>query len=102
MKIVFLLDNNAYLEVTPEQLQLRPIAPGQSALGVNLTVPIRNDDGTPKLDADGRVQTTISYYPLVNYAVDIVPASAPTPEAPAVPAPKPTRKPRKKNERVTP
>ena len=90
MKIIFLLDNNAYLEVTPENLQLRQLSVGQAALGVNLTVPLNNDDGTPKLDADGKPQTAITYYSLVNYAVDIVPAKPSEPPAPVEPPPAPT------------
>lgn len=93
MKVIFLLDNNAYLEVPPENLQLRQLGVGQAALGVNLNVPVRNEDGTPKVDAEGRPQTVISYYPLINYAVDTTPAkpveapaAAPAPEA-QTPAP---------------
>jgi hypothetical protein len=72
VKIIFLLDNDAYLEVTPENLQLRSVGPGQAALGVNITVPVRNEDGTPKLDADGKPQTAIQPLHLINYAVDLI------------------------------
>ena len=93
MKVVFLLDNNEYVEVAPERLQIRQVAPGQSALGVEVTVPVRKEDGTPETDADGSPKLQTGFRPFINYAVNLsVPeaaaAAAEQPEARAVPAAK--------------
>jgi hypothetical protein len=89
MKVVFLLDNNEYVEVAPERLQIRQISPGQSALGTEVTVPVRKEDGTPETDADGSPKLQTGFRPFINYAVNLsVPEAAPAaqPEARAVPA----------------
>jgi hypothetical protein len=92
MKIVFLLDNNEYVEVAPEKLQIRQIAPGQSALGIEVTVPVRKEDGTPETNEDGSAKLQTGFRPFINYAVDLtVPAPAAPAAAPAAeekPAPK--------------
>jgi hypothetical protein len=93
MKIVFLLDNNEYVEVAPEKLQIRQIAPGQSALGIEVTVPVRKEDGTPETNEDGSAKLQTGFRPFINYAVDLTvpkPAEAPaaTPVAEEKTAPK--------------
>jgi|SRR5208337_2808608 len=85
MKVIFLLDNNEYVEVDPTNLQLRQLAPGQAALGLNVVVPVRNEDGTPKLGENGQPQTAVAYRPLVNYAVDLVVPAPPVPPVPPEP-----------------
>jgi hypothetical protein len=76
MKVVFLLDNNEYVEVAPEKLQIRQIAPGQSALGLEVTVPVRKEDGTPETNEDGSPKTQTGFRPFINYAVNL---AVPTP-----------------------
>jgi hypothetical protein len=76
MKVVFLLDNNEYVEVAPEKLQIRQIAPGQSALGLEVTVPVRKEDGTTETNEDGTPKTQTGFRPFINYAVNL---SVPTP-----------------------
>jgi hypothetical protein len=87
MKIVFLLDNNEYVEVAPERLQIRQVAPGQSALGVEVTVPVRGEDGKPETNEDGSAKTQTGFRPFINYAVNLsvpeAPAATQVPEAPA-------------------
>ena len=84
MKIVFLLDNNEYVEVAPEKLQIRQIAPGQSALGIEVTVPVRKEDGTVDANEDGSPKTQTGFRPFINYAVDL---TVPAPAAPAAAEP---------------
>jgi hypothetical protein len=80
MKVVFLLDNSEYVEVAPEKLQIRQIAQGQSALGVEVQVPLLKEDKTPDLDEKGVQKTQVGFRPFINYAVNL---SVPTPEQPA-------------------
>jgi hypothetical protein len=93
MKIVFLLDNSEYVEVAPEKLQIRQIQPGQSALGIEVTVPVRKEDGTTETNEDGSPKTQTGFRPFINYAVNLT-VPAPETTAPAVvaapeqPAPK--------------
>ena len=88
MKVVFLLDNSEYVEVAPERLQIRQIQPGQSALGVEVVVPLRNEDGTPETNEDGTPKTQTGFRPFINYAVNL---SVPQPaEAKAQPAAEPS------------
>ena len=78
MKVVFLLDNNEYVEIAPEKLQIRQIAAGQSALGYEVTVPLKKEDGTPDLNEDGSPKTQTGFRPIINYAVNLtVPETAP-------------------------
>jgi len=88
MKVVFLLDNNEYVEVAPEKLQIRQIGPGQSALGLEVTVPVRKEDGTAELNEDGTPKTQTGFRPFINYAVNLsvpapteIPVVTPTPVA---------------------
>jgi len=77
MKVVFLLDNNEYVEVAPEKLQIRQISPGQSALGLEVTVPVRKEDGTAETNEDGSPKTQTGFRPFINYAVNLsVPVAA--------------------------
>jgi hypothetical protein len=79
MRVLFLLDNDEFIEVEPEKLALRQIEPGHAALGVMLDIVDRAEDGTVKLAEDGKTPLTQSAYrPLINYAVDIV-TTTPTP-----------------------
>lgn len=82
MKILFLLDTNEFVEVEPTKLQLRQIAPGQSALGLEVTVPVRNEDGSPKV-VDGQTQLQQAFRPLINYPVNLALPEAVAAEAPA-------------------
>lgn len=92
MKIVFLLDNNEYVEVAPEKLQIRQIQPGQSALGTEVTVPVRKEDGTPDTNEDGSPKTQTGFRPFINYAVNLsVPAPVETPPAETAPAASPAQ-----------
>lgn len=72
MKVVFLLDNSEYIEVEPTKLQLRQIDPAQTVLGLDVVVPMRNEDGTPKLKADGTAETQIGFRPIINYATNLI------------------------------
>ena len=83
MKIIFFLDNNEFVEVDPVNLQLRQLAAAQSAIGIEVTIPVRNEDGTPKLDDKGDTQMQTVFRPFVNYAVNL---SVPPPD-PIVAAP---------------
>lgn len=83
MKVVFLLDNNEYVEVAPEKLQIRQIGDGVAALGIEVTVPLKNEDGTNSTNEDGSVKTQTGYRPFINYQVNL---SIPKP-VDAVPAP---------------
>jgi hypothetical protein len=83
MKVIFLLDNSEYVEVAPDKLQIRQIQPGQSALGMEVTVPVRKEDGTPDKNEDGSPKTQTGFRPFINYAVNL---SVPAPVA-AAPAP---------------
>lgn len=71
MKVVFLLDNSEYVEVAPEKLQIRQIADGVAALGIEVTVPLKNEDGTPVLDDNGVQKTQTGYRPFINYQVNL-------------------------------
>jgi hypothetical protein len=78
MKVIFLLDNSEYIEVAPEKLQIRQIQPGQSALGIEVTVPVRKEDGTVESNEDGTPKTQTGFRPFINYAVNLaVPVAAP-------------------------
>jgi hypothetical protein len=97
MKVVFLLDNNEYVEVAPEKLQIRQVGPGQSALGIEVTIPLKDKDGNVEIAEDGTNKTQSGFRPFINYAVNLsVPAPAAEqvaeapkqPEARAVPAAK--------------
>jgi hypothetical protein len=82
MKVVFLFDNNEYVEVEPGALQLRQMAPGQSALGLIVNVPVRGEDGNP-VTVEGVTQTQQAFRSLINYSVDLsVPKPAETPAPP--------------------
>lgn len=61
MKVVFHLDSKEVIELDPAQLQLRQIAPGQSALGVTVAV------ADP---ADGNKQVP-AFRPFINYKVNL-------------------------------
>ena len=96
MKVIFLLDNNEYIDIAPEKLQIRQIAPGQSALGIEVTVPLKKEDGTPDLNADGSPKTQTGFRPFINYAVNLTvpeaaPAVAATPVLPTVSASEATK-----------
>lgn len=80
MKVVFLLDNNEYVEVAPDRLQVRQISDNAAALGTEVIVPLTNEDGTPALDENGVQKTQTGFRPFVNYAVNLLPAFD-TPEA---------------------
>jgi hypothetical protein len=78
MKVTFLLDNNEYVEVAPEKLQIRQISSGLSALGYEVTVPLKNEDGSPQLNEDGSPKTQTGFRPFINYAVNLyVPGASP-------------------------
>lgn len=78
MKVIFLLDNNEYVEAAPEKLQIRQVGAGQSALGIEVTVPVRKEDGTPETNEDGTPKTQLAFRPFINYAVNLaVPEAAP-------------------------
>ena len=87
MKVVFLLDNNEYVEVAPEKLQIRQIGPGQSALGLEVTVPVRNPEGELVTNEAGEQVMTTGFRPFINYAVNLtVPTPADAPVVAATPA----------------
>jgi hypothetical protein len=87
MKILLLLENNEYVEIDPAALQLRQQAPGQSSVGFAVNVPLKNDDGTPQLDAEGKPVLAPGFYSIINYEVDLVVPTAQVPlEVPALEA----------------
>jgi hypothetical protein len=95
MRVVFLLENNEYIDVEPTKLQLRQISPGQSALGVEVIVPQRNEDNSVKLAEDGSTLTQSAFRPIINYAVDLTVAtdvSSAVEPGPRVPSKKSKRK----------
>lgn len=71
MKVVFLLDNNEYVELAPEKLQIRQTGSGVSSLGYEVTVPVRDEKGEVKLNAEGKPETQTGFRPFVNYAVNL-------------------------------
>jgi len=76
MKVVFLLDNNEYVEVAPDKLQVRQLQPGLAALGTEVIVPVNDAEGKPELDAEGKPKTQVGYRPFINYSVNLrVPAA---------------------------
>jgi hypothetical protein len=75
MMILFLLDSNEYVAVDPTKLQLRQIAPGQSALGVEFQAPLETKDGE-----EAKFETR--FRPFINYAVNLtIPAGEKPPVA---------------------
>jgi hypothetical protein len=95
MKVVFLLDNKEYVEVTPDKLQIRQLQPGNAALGIEVTVPVNGADGKPELNEDGTEKTQLGFRPFVNYAVDLQvpkPAEATPATAPAAVVAEPAKK----------
>jgi len=83
MKILFLLDNNEFVEVAPEALQIRQLQPGVAALGTEVTVPVTGEDGKPELNEDGTPKTQKGYRPFINYNVNL---SIPQPVETTAPA----------------
>jgi hypothetical protein len=78
MKVVFLLDNNEYVELAPEKLQIRQIQAGVTALGYEVTVPLKKEDGSPDLNEDGSPKTQTGFRPFINYQVNLyVPGATP-------------------------
>jgi hypothetical protein len=83
MKILFMLDNSEYVEVAPDRLQIRQLQPGVAALGIEVTIPVNKEDGTPELAEDGKTpKTQTGFRPFINYNVNL---SVPQPEATAAP-----------------
>jgi hypothetical protein len=92
MKVVFLLDNNEYVESAPEKLQIRQLSEGVAALGIEVTVPVLKEDKTAELNEDGTPKTQVGFRPFINYNVTLqIPqpaaATAVSPVVPALPAP---------------
>lgn len=94
MKVVFLLDNNEYVEMTAEKLQIRQLSPGISALGTEVVVYLKKEDGTPDLNEDGTPKTQPAWRPLINYNVDLsIPKPVEEPaQVPAAAAKGPSKK----------
>jgi hypothetical protein len=86
MKVVFLLDNNEYIESAPEKLQIRQLQPGVAALGIEVTVPVNGADGKPETHEDGTTKMQQGFRPIVNYNVNLSIPEPPKAEAVAVPA----------------
>ena len=84
MLVIFLLDNREYLTVAPEKLQIRQINPGQSSLGIEVSIPLTDLTDEQKASGDW-VQERTGFRPLINYQMDISLPSAPTPDIPEVP-----------------
>jgi hypothetical protein len=82
MKVLFLLDNAEFVEVAPEKLQIRQLQEGLAALGVEVTVPAKDEKGEVKLDADGKPETQLGFRPFINYNVTL---SVPKPAEVATP-----------------
>ncbi len=88
MKIVFLLDNQEYVEVQPDKLQIRQLQPGIAALGIEVVVPVRKEDGTPDTNEDGTPKTQLGYRPFINYNVNLtIPQPPEAPVTPDTPVP---------------
>jgi hypothetical protein len=95
MQILFLLDNREFVPVTPETLQLRqisiptddkPDAPYQVGLGVEVTVPVNKEDGTPDTNEDGTPKTQQAFRPFITYGALLTKVPQPAVATPAVPA----------------
>jgi hypothetical protein len=110
MKIIFMLDNNEYVEVAPEKLQIRQISEGLAALGTEVTVPVKDEEGKVKLGENGQPETQVGFRPFINYnvnlqipkpaeavAMPVVEASKPVVEAKKLPAAKKTKANKKAN-----
>jgi hypothetical protein len=94
MKVIFLLDNNEYVEVAPDKLQIRQLQPGVAALGTEVVVPIRKEDGTVDTNEDGTAKTQPGFRPFINYGVNItIPQPAEAPATPNVPVPQAPQQP---------
>jgi hypothetical protein len=78
MKVVFLLDNNEYIELAPDKIQIRQLQPNLAALGTEVTVPVLEEDGkTPQTNEDGTPKTQVIFRMLVQYNVNLkVPAAS--------------------------
>jgi hypothetical protein len=77
MKVVFLLDNNEFIEVEPAKLQLRQVAPGQAVLGLDVLVPVHGEGGVQEFNADGTPKTQTGFRSIINYAVNLtIPAAS--------------------------
>src|SRR5271157_1449228 len=79
MKVVFLLDNAEYVEVAPEKLQIRQLSDGLAALGTEVTVPVKKEDGTVETNEDGTPKTQVGFRPFINYSVNLTVPKAPEP-----------------------
>jgi hypothetical protein len=71
MKVIFLLDNNEYVELAPEKLQIRQIQPGLTAIGCEIAVPLKKEDGSPDLNEDGSPKTQAGFRPFINYQINL-------------------------------
>jgi len=60
--------------VTDQTLKLQSTGPGQTSLGYIEPRPRKSPDGTPLLK-DGKQELELVFTPLINYAVDVVPAA---------------------------
>ncbi len=61
MKFLMLLDNNEYVVLDPEQLELRQIADGKAAIGVTVQVPVEGKEG----------ETQPAFRPFIEYPVNL-------------------------------
>lgn len=77
MKVIFLLDTNEFIETTPEKLQLRELEGGVSAIGTEVNVPVRKEDGSFDTDEHGKLKTQVGFVPLVTYPVKLSPTPDP-------------------------
>ena len=71
MKVIFLLDNNEYVELAPESLQIRQLKPGVAALGMETVTTVPGEGGQPQLNEDGTTKLVPGFRPFVNYQVNL-------------------------------
>jgi hypothetical protein len=70
MRIVFVLDNNEYVDAAPEQLQFRQLQEGLAALGIEVVIPIRRKCESTDLD-EHAPNVEVGFRPLINYGVNL-------------------------------
>lgn len=79
MRIAFMLDNNEYVDVAPEQLQFRQLQEGLAALGIELVIPICRRCKSTDLDEHAPNVEEVGFRPLINYGVNLsIPSIAET------------------------
>jgi len=78
IKIIFLLDTKGYAEVAPERLELRQVAPGVVALGMEVEVPLNNPDASPMYDDTTKLRVLQrGFNAFIEYRATLTPVEVP-------------------------